>query len=41
MGPLAPKKITPQVEHESAKTPLSEQCALKEEGIGLLAMPDD
>ena len=25
----------------TAKTPLSEQGALKEEGIGLLAMPDD
>ena len=34
-------KTTPQVEHTTAKTPLSEQGALKEEGIGLLAMPDD
>jgi hypothetical protein len=33
--------MAPQVEHKSAKMLLSEQCALKEEGIGLLAMPDD
>ena len=31
----------PQVEHKSAKTPLSEQGDVKEEGIGLLAMHDD
>ncbi len=33
--------MVPQIEHKSAKTPLSEQYTLKEEGIGLLAMPDD
>ena len=32
---------TPQVEHKSAKTPLSEQGDVKEEGIDLLVMPDD
>ena len=31
----------PDVLATTAKTPLSEQCALKEEGIGLLAMSDD
>ncbi len=32
---------TPQDEHKSAKTPLSEQGDVKEEGIDLLVMPDD
>ncbi len=32
---------TPQVEHKSAKAHQSEQGDVKEEGIGLLAMPDD
>lgn len=31
----------PQVELTSAKTPLSEQGDVKEEGIDLLVMPDD
>ena len=34
-------KATPQVEQKSAKTPLSEQGDVKEEGIDLLVMPDD
>jgi len=31
----------PQVEQKSAKAHQSEQGDVKEEGIGLLAMPDD
>ena len=32
---------TPQVEQKSARARQSEQGDVKEEGIGLLAMPDD
>lgn len=32
---------TSLVEHKPAKTPLSEQGDVKEEGIDLLVMPDD
>ncbi len=40
-GVLAWGRIAPQVEHELAKTPQSEQGDVKEEGIDLLVMPDD
>ena len=35
------ERPTALVEHKSAKTPLSEQGDVKEEGIDLLVMPDD
>ena len=40
-GLLAWGRIAPQVEHESAKTPLSEQGDVKEEGSVLLYATDD
>ena len=39
--PPAPTRGTSQVEHKPAKARQSEQGDVKEEGIGLLAMPDD
>ena len=40
-APPAPTMAAPQVEQKSAKARQSEQGDVKEEGIGLLAMPDD
>ena len=39
--PITPTMAAPQVEQKSAKARQSEQGDVKEEGIGLLAMPDD
>ena len=41
MTSLLTSAETSLVEHKSAKTPLSEQGDVKEEGIDLLVMPDD
>ena len=40
-GPEVANLETSQVEHKSVKARQSEQGDVKEEGIGLLAMPDD
>ena len=39
--PQVPTEATPQVEHKSAKTPLSEQGDVKEEGSVLWYATDD